>query len=66
MTHKVINDAIAAGLLEPCRILGPNGEDIHGYMPTRLGQRYFGPRFSAREIERENVVDLREIRERTR
>lgn len=59
---KAINDMVLAGYLEPCRILGPSGEDLNGYRPTAAGQRYFGPQFAEREAARENVVDMRGMR----
>lgn len=63
MTHPVITKLIVAGYLEPCVILDGEGRELRGYRPTAKNQRWFGAQFAAREIERENVVDLREVRQ---
>jgi hypothetical protein len=50
MAHPTVIAAVNAGLLEPCVILNGDGLELHGYRPTELGRRYFGPEIDQSEV----------------
>lgn len=56
MTHPSVTAAVAAGFLEPCVIMDGDGRELHGYRPTEMGRRYFGP-----DVDQSELVDVTNI-----